>query len=57
MSAKHVRYFEVDASFEEVFQALSEMEGCMYSRKLQGDEKQEWGIVGVKKISFFLRIH
>lgn len=48
MSTKLVKDFEVDAAFEDVFTALSAMDGGILSRKCQCEPKKEWGVIALR---------
>ncbi len=48
-----MKRFEVDAFFEEVFNALSVMEGVIYSRRWDCDTKREWASIAVRKTTFW----
>lgn len=52
MSTKHVKHFEVDAAFEDVFTAVSEMDGSLLSRKCQCEPKKEWGVIDLRHTGF-----
>ena len=54
MSVDYMNRFEVDAAFDEVFNTLSVIPGSIYSRRWHCGVKQEWGLIAVRRTTFWM---